>query len=110
MRIYIIGTGGITLCREAPATVNEGEISTSRRSIGPMPRWRRITIPRSYAVTKIGHSPSQRSAIQHRRHKAGDRRLCSKITFSVGYTGVRDERPTPAASKTDCTNSVLALL
>src|ERR1700738_2192037 len=28
---------------------------------------------------------------------------------SVGYTGVRDDRPTPAASKTDCTNSVLAL-
>jgi hypothetical protein len=28
----------------------------------------------------------------------------------VDYTGVRDDRPTPAASKTDCTNSVLALL
>jgi hypothetical protein len=26
MRIYIIGNDGITLCREAPATVNEGEI------------------------------------------------------------------------------------
>ena len=26
MRIYIIGNGGITLCREAPATVNDGEI------------------------------------------------------------------------------------
>ena len=25
MRIYIIGNDGITLCREAPATVNEGE-------------------------------------------------------------------------------------
>ena len=24
MRIYIIGNDGITLCREAPATVNEG--------------------------------------------------------------------------------------
>jgi hypothetical protein len=27
MRIYIIGNDGITLCREAPATVNEGEIA-----------------------------------------------------------------------------------
>ena len=27
MRIYIIGNDGITLCREAPATVNEGEIT-----------------------------------------------------------------------------------
>ena len=26
MRIFIIGNTGITLCREAPATVNEGEI------------------------------------------------------------------------------------
>jgi len=26
MRIYIIGNDGITLCREAPATVNDGEI------------------------------------------------------------------------------------
>jgi len=26
MRIYIIGNDGITLCREAPATVNEGEV------------------------------------------------------------------------------------
>jgi len=32
MRIYIIGNDGITLCREAPATVNDGEIAvdTSR--------------------------------------------------------------------------------
>ena len=26
MRIYIIGSDGITLCREPPAAVNEGEI------------------------------------------------------------------------------------
>ena len=26
MRIYIIGNDGITLCREPPAAVNEGEI------------------------------------------------------------------------------------
>ena len=31
MRIYIIGNDGIILCREAPATVNEGEIAMSRR-------------------------------------------------------------------------------
>jgi hypothetical protein len=27
MRIYIIGNDGITLCREAPATVDDGEIA-----------------------------------------------------------------------------------
>ena len=30
MRIYIIGNDGITLCREAPAAVNEGEIAVAR--------------------------------------------------------------------------------
>ncbi len=29
MRIYIIGNDGITLYREAPATVNEGEIAVA---------------------------------------------------------------------------------
>jgi hypothetical protein len=29
MRIYIIGNDGITLCRQAPATVNEGEIAVA---------------------------------------------------------------------------------
>jgi hypothetical protein len=29
MRVYIIGNDGITLCREAPATVNDGEIAVA---------------------------------------------------------------------------------
>jgi len=31
MRIYIIGNDGITLCREPPATVNNGEIAVASR-------------------------------------------------------------------------------
>jgi hypothetical protein len=31
MRIYIIGNDGITLCREAPATIDEGEIVVASR-------------------------------------------------------------------------------
>jgi hypothetical protein len=31
MRIYIIGNDGITLCREAQATVNEGEIAVASK-------------------------------------------------------------------------------
>ena len=31
MRIYIIGNDGITLCREAPATVNDGEIAVASK-------------------------------------------------------------------------------
>ena len=29
MRIYIIANDGVTLCREAPATLNEGEIAVA---------------------------------------------------------------------------------
>ena len=31
MRIYIIANDGITLCREAPATINEGEIAVASK-------------------------------------------------------------------------------
>jgi Protein of unknown function (DUF3489) len=31
MRIYIIGNDGITLCREPPATINDGEISLASK-------------------------------------------------------------------------------
>jgi len=31
MRIYIIGNDGITLCREAPATVNDGNCGRVKR-------------------------------------------------------------------------------
>jgi hypothetical protein len=38
MRIYIIGDDGITLCREAPATVNDGEIAvTSKEELHAAP-------------------------------------------------------------------------
>jgi hypothetical protein len=31
LRVYIIGNDGITLCREAPTTVNEGEIAVASK-------------------------------------------------------------------------------
>jgi len=38
MRIYLIGNDGITLCREAPATVNKGEIAvTSKEELHAAP-------------------------------------------------------------------------
>ena len=33
MRIYIIGNEGITLSREAPAALNEGEIAVASMSV-----------------------------------------------------------------------------
>ena len=32
MRIYIIGNDGIALCREAPATVNDGEVAVASKA------------------------------------------------------------------------------
>jgi hypothetical protein len=32
MRIYIIGNDGITLSREAPATVNDGEVAVASKA------------------------------------------------------------------------------
>ena len=38
MRIYIVGDDGITLCHEAPATVNDGEIAvTSKEELHAAP-------------------------------------------------------------------------
>ena len=31
MRIYVIGNDGITLCREAPAVVNDGEVAVASK-------------------------------------------------------------------------------
>ena len=32
MRIYIIGNDGITLCREVPGTVNDGEVAVASKA------------------------------------------------------------------------------
>ena len=38
MRVYIIGNDGITLCRKAPATVNDGEIVVASKEELQPPR------------------------------------------------------------------------
>ena len=51
MRIYIIGNDGITLCREAPATVIEGETAVASNEdlpaapLGPQ-HWRKSAASR----------------------------------------------------------------
>jgi DNA-binding protein HU-beta len=37
MRVYIIGNDGITLCRTAPATVNDGEIGLGVFNVAARP-------------------------------------------------------------------------
>ena len=40
MRVYIIGNDGITLCREAPRAVNDGEIAVASNEERCGPAWR----------------------------------------------------------------------
>jgi hypothetical protein len=48
MRIYIIGHDGITLCREAPATINDGEVMVaSKEELHAAPSSRTSTTARS---------------------------------------------------------------
>ena len=53
MRIYIIGSDGITLCGEPPAVVNEGEIVVASARRRPIMGWccsgtsAKIAAPRS---------------------------------------------------------------
>ena len=56
MRIYIIGNDGITLCREPPAAVNEGEIARRlKRGIARRPAQRQTAagaVERSARVSR----------------------------------------------------------
>jgi len=52
MRIYIIGNDGITLSREAPAALNEGEVAVASRTCRT----------RNRSPTQSGHQNSTRSS------------------------------------------------
>ena len=43
MRNYIIGNDGITLCREAPAALNEGEIAVYRILFRKLGKYNRVS-------------------------------------------------------------------
>jgi transposase len=48
-------------CRTTPRWLSSRPVSTSRRSIGPTPRWRPITIPRSCRLGRAGRATRRRS-------------------------------------------------
>jgi hypothetical protein len=67
MRVYIIGNDGLTLCREAPATVNEGNCRGDERGTA------RRAAQRQAALGIVERSPRCRKAQESRRPRGADR-------------------------------------
>src|SRR5215468_6044612 len=95
MRIYIIGNDGITLCREAPTTVNEGEIAVASKEdlhAAPLSGKRLLALWNALpGVEKRRKRPrdSDRSAVVGNRGFAGAR------------AAIRHEAPVEAG-RSDC--------
>src|SRR5215471_17592400 len=99
MRIYIIGNDGITLCREAPATVNEGEIAvTSKEELHAAP----LNGKRLLALWNA--LPSAET-----RRKVGDREaLINQLWTAI--EALPDPEPEPNAKRLSKQDEVIAML
>ena len=99
MRIYIIGNDGITLCREAPATVNEGEIAvTSKEELHAAP----LNGKRLLALWNALPSAEK-------RRKVGDREaLIDQLWAAI--EALPDPEPEPNAKRLPKQDEVIAML
>jgi hypothetical protein len=86
MRIYIIGNDGITLCREAPATVNDGEIAVaSNEELHAAP------LNAAFAATRqlddgdkqAGSHRTWRADFPHQRSSAVGSQHCERLQLRV---------------------------
>jgi hypothetical protein len=113
MRIYIIGNDGITLCREAPATIDEGEIvvasreelhSASLSGKRLLALWN--ALPAVEKRRKVGdREGADRSAVVSDRGLAGGTTpaLRSAGNMAEMLVGVRGFEPPAPASRKQCT-------
>ena len=69
MRIYIIGNDGITLCRETPASINDGEIVVASKE-----DLHHRAAQRQAARGIVERSAQCRKAEEGRRPRGADRR------------------------------------
>jgi len=99
MRIYLIGNDGITLCREAPATVNEGEIAVgSREELHAAP----LNGKRLLALWNALPSAEK-------RRKLGDREaLIDQLWTAIEV--LPDPEPEPDAKRPSKQDEVIAML
>ena len=99
MRIYIIGNDGITLCREAPSTVNEGEIAVaSQEELHAAP----LTGKRLLALWNALPGAEK-------RRKVGDRDVLIDRLWSA-IEALPDPEPQPDEKRPSKQNQVIRML
>jgi hypothetical protein len=99
MRIYIIGNDGITLCRGAPATVNEGEIAVaSKAELHATPLSGKRLLALWNALPDV-----------EKRRKVGDREaLIDELWEAI--EALPDPEPEPDAKRPSKQDEVIAML
>jgi hypothetical protein len=99
MRIYIIGNDGITLCREAPATVNDGEIAvTSKEELHAAP----LSGKRLLALWNALPGVEKRRKVGHREA------LIDELWAAI--EALPDPEPEPDAKRPSKQDEVIAML
>ena len=99
MRIYIIGNDGITLCRETPATVNEGEIAvTSNQELRAVALSGKRLLALWNALPRV-----------EKRKKVGDRDALIDQLWSA-IEALPDPEPQPDAERPSKQDAVIAML
>ena len=89
MRIYIIGNDGITLSREAPATVTEGEIAvTSNEELHAAPLSGKRLLALWNALPRV-----------EKRKKVGDRRMRISRAMSWRNAASRFDKGSSSSSR-----------
>jgi len=99
MRIYIIGNDGITLCREAPVTVNEGETAVASKQelhAAPLSGKRLLTLWNALPGAE-------------KRRKVGDREALIDQLWSA-IEALPDPEPQPDAKRLSKQDEVIAML
>jgi Protein of unknown function (DUF3489) len=99
MRIYIIGNDGITLCREAPATVTEGEIAiTSNEELHAAPLSGKRLLALWNALPSV-----------EKRKKVGDRDALINQLWSA-IEALPDPEPQSDSKRPSKQDAVIAML
>jgi hypothetical protein len=99
MRIYIIGNEGITLCREAPATVDDGEIAVASNE-----ELHAAALSGKRLLALWNALPGV-----EKRRKVGDREALIDQLWS-GIEALPDPGPQPGAKRPSKQDEVIAML
>ena len=99
MRIYIIGNDGITLCREAPATINDGEVAVaSKEELHAAPLSAKQLLALWNALPGVA-----------KRKKVGDRAaLIDQLWLAI--EALPDPEPRPDVDRRSKQDGVIAML